>query len=77
METSRSVCRSSWRRSTWRPPQARPTTPLMAACKQAPKQTTTLLSQFYSFIERKLREMLEAEFGEDLKDRKAVIRQEV
>ena len=35
------------------------------------------LKFFRTIAERKLREMLEGEFGEDLKERKAIIRQEV
>ena len=37
----------------------------------------TLLKKFFTLAERKLREMLETEFSEDLKERKAIIRQEV
>ncbi len=36
-----------------------------------------LLKHVCMFAERKLREMLEAEFSQDLKERKAIIRQEV
>lgn len=35
------------------------------------------LNHICTSAERKLREMLEAEFSEDLKERKAIIRQEV
>ena len=38
---------------------------------------SNLLNHVRTFAERKLREMLEAEFGENLKERKAIIRQEV
>lgn len=45
---------------------------------QCPQQCSDIVfNVFDTFAERKLREILEAEFKEDLKDRKAIIRQEV